>query len=157
MNPIPSNIKLAASLIILAIGISGCNSRNSLVELGIVSIETKSSKNIKILWMDVYKDGEDIIVYGVVRRRSRSSYPLKTHVDATILSSDGKVLQEARTPDIYVPRFVRGKGINFKRFEVSFPNVPGNFTIRAAAHSEKHNYINRGPFPHRNSRLAYRI
>jgi hypothetical protein len=114
---------------------SGCNSRNSLVEQGIVSIETKPSKKVKILWMDVYKDGEDIIVYGVVRRRSHTSYPLKTHVDATILSPDGKVLQEAHTSDIYVPRFVPGKGINFKRFEIRFPDMPGNFSVQAVVHS----------------------
>ena len=136
MNNKSSNIAIAAALSILAIVISGCSSRNSLVEQGIASVETKPSKNVEILWTDVYKDGEDIIVYGVVRRRSHTSYPLKTHVDAAILTPDGKVLREAHTPDIYVPRFVPDKGINFKRFEVRFPDVPGNFSVQAAAHSE---------------------
>jgi hypothetical protein len=147
------NIVAVAALSILAIAISGCSSRNSLVEQGIALVETKPSKNIDILRTDVYKDGEDIIVYGVVRRRRHTSYPLKTHVDATILSPDGKVLQEARTPDIYVPRFVRGKGFNFKRFKVRFPNVSGNFSVIAVAHSEEHDHINREPFPARNSPL----
>jgi hypothetical protein len=136
VNNKSSNIAIAAALSILAIMISGCNSRNSLVEQGIASIETKPSKNVEILWMDVFRDGEEIIVCGVVRRRYHTLYPLKTHVDAAILTTDGKVLREAHTPDIYVPRFVPGKGINFKRFEVRFPDMPGNFSVQAAVHSE---------------------
>lgn len=73
MNNKSSSIAVVAALSILAIIISGCSSRNSLVEQGIASIETKPSKNIKILWTDVYKDDENIIVYGVVRRRSHTS------------------------------------------------------------------------------------
>lgn len=136
MNNKPSNIAVVAALSILAIVMSGCSSRNSLVEQGIASIETKPSKKVKILWMDVYRDGEEIIVYGVVRRRSHTLYPLKTHVNVAILSPDRKVLREARTPDIYVPRFTPGKGINWKRFEVRFPDMPGNFRVQAAVHSE---------------------
>ncbi|MFC1603932.1 hypothetical protein ACFL5F_02795 [Planctomycetota bacterium] len=136
MNNKFSSIAVTAALSILAIVISGCNSRISLVEQGIASVETKPSKNVEILWTDVFRDGNEIIVYGVVRRRHHTIYPLKTHVDATILTPDGKVLREAHTPDIYVPRFVPGKGINFKRFEIRFPDMPGNFSVKAAVHSE---------------------
>jgi hypothetical protein len=135
VNNKPSNIAVAAALSILAIVISGCSSRNSLVEQGIASVETKPSKKVEILWTDVYKDGEEIIVYGVVRRCSHTSYPLRTHVVATILTPDGKNLREGRSPDIYVPRFLPGKGINFKRFEIHFKDVPGNFSVQAVVHS----------------------
>ena len=83
-------------------------------------------------------DGEEIIICRIVRRRYHTLYPLKTHVDAVILTPDGKVFKEARTPDIYVPRFVQGKGINFKRFEIRFPDVPGNFSVQAAVCGEWH-------------------
>ena len=136
MNNKSSSIAVVTALSILAIAMSGCSSRNSLVEQGIASIETKPSNTVEILWMDVFRDGEEIIVCGVVRRRHHTLYPLKTHVDAAILTPDGKVLREARTPDIYVPRFVPGKGINFKRFEIRFPDIPGNFSVRAVAHNE---------------------
>lgn len=128
-------IAVVAALSIPVIVMSGCSSRNSLVDQGIASVETKPSKKVEILWTDVYKDGEDIIVYGVVRRRSHTSYLLKTHVVATMLTPDGKVLREAHTPDIYVPRFLPGKGVNFKRFEIHFPDVPGNFSVQATVHS----------------------
>jgi hypothetical protein len=118
---------------------SGCSgSRVSLVDQGIVSVEAKPSKNVGILWTDVYQDGEDIIVYGVVQRRSHTSYPLKTHVDVAILSPDGEVLQEARTPDVYVPRRIPGKGINWNRFEVRFPDILHNSRVQAVAHSGLH-------------------
>jgi hypothetical protein len=121
---------------------SGCGgSRVSLVDQGIVSVETKASKNVGILWTDVYQDGEDIIVYGVVQRSSHTSYPIKTHVDVTILSPDGEVLQEVRTPDILVPRRIPGKGINWKRFEVRFPDIPHNSRVQAVAHSGLHEIL----------------
>ena len=41
-------------------------------------------------------------------------------------------LKEARTPDIYIPMFVPGKYITWKRFEMFFPDVPGNFSVKAA-------------------------
>lgn len=130
----PLAITVVIALGTLVIIIPGCTSRNSLVEQGIASVETQPSKKVEILWTDVYKEGEDIIIYGVVRRRSHTSYPLKTYVAATMLTPDGRVLREARTPDIYVPRFLPGKGVNFKRFEIRFPNVTGNFSIQAAVH-----------------------
>ncbi len=136
MKTKPSNIAVTAALSILAIVISGCSNRISLVEQGVASVETKPSKNVEILWIDVLRDGEEIMVCGVVRRRYHTLYPLKTHVDAAILTPDGKVLREAHTPDIYVPMFVPCKGINWKRFEVRFPDMPGNFSVQAAAHSE---------------------
>ena len=136
MNNKSSSIAVVTALSILAIAMSGCGSRNSLVEQGIASVETKPSKTVEILWMDVLRDGEEIVVYGVVRRRHHTTYPLKTHVDAAILTPDGKVIQEAHTPDIYVPRFVPDKGINFKRFEIRFPDIPGNFSVKATAHNE---------------------
>jgi hypothetical protein len=118
---------------------SGCSgSQISLVDQGIVSVEAKPSKNVGILWTDVYQDGEDIVVYGVVRRRSHTSYPLKTHVDVTILSPDGEVLQEVRTPDIYVARRIPGKGINWNRLEVRLPDIPHNSRVQAVAHSGSH-------------------
>ena len=136
MNNKSSNIAIAAALTILAITMSGCSSQNSLVKQGIASVETKPSKKVEILWTDVFRESEEIRVCGVVRRRHHTIYPLKTHVDSAILTPDGKVLREARTPDIYVPRFVPRKGINWKRFEIRFPDMPGNFNVRAAAHSE---------------------
>jgi hypothetical protein len=123
--------------------ISGCaTNRIDLADKGIVSVETVPSKRVNILWTDVYQDGEDILVYGVVQRLSHTSYPIKTHVDITILSPDGMVLQEARTPDIYVPRRIPGKGISWERFQVRFPDIPPqgsrvNMVVHGGKHEDK--------------------
>jgi len=136
MNSNSLFIAFAVALSAAIAPISGCSSnRNSLIGQGIVSVETKPSKNVRILWTDVYRDGEDIIVYGAVQRCSHTSYPLKTHVDVTILTPDGTIVQEVRTQDIYVPKHISGKGINWERFEVHFTDIPENFRVQAVVHS----------------------
>jgi hypothetical protein len=132
---------VAMVLSMLTAVISGCaGNRISLVDQGAISVETKPSESVRILWTDVYQDGEDIIVYGAVRRRSHTSYPLTTHVDVMILAPDGEVLQEARTQDIYVPRRIPGKGVNWKRFEARFSSMPPQGSlVRLVSHSGLHN------------------
>ncbi len=128
---------------VLPVVISGCGGNLvSLQDKNFVQVETMPSERVKILWTDVYQDGEDILVYGVVQRLSHTSYPIKTHVDITILSPDGTVLQEARTPDIYVPRRIPGKGINWERFQVRLPDIPPqgsrvNMVVHSGSHGDK--------------------
>lgn len=123
----------------LLVTMSGCtHSHISLVDQGIISVETESSENAKILWSDVYQDKEGIVVYGVIERCGHTTYPLETHLDITVLSMEGKVLQEAQTPDIYLPRRIPGKGINWKRFRVRFPEIPQASTVQLVPHSGIH-------------------
>ena len=50
--------------------ISGCvTNRVSLVDESMVSVEKQGNETVEILWTDVYQDGEDTVVYGVIRRR----------------------------------------------------------------------------------------
>jgi hypothetical protein len=135
-----SAVTVTLGFSVLPVVISGCaTNRTDVVEKGSVSVETVSSKKVKILWTDVYQDGEDFAVYGVVQRGSHTSYPIKTHVDITILSPDGTVLQEARTPDTYVPRRIPGKGISWERFQVRFADIPPQGSrVNVVVHSGKH-------------------
>ncbi len=121
--------------------ISGCvTNRISLADEGLVWVETVPSKKVKILWTDVYEDGNDVVVYGVLRRIGHSSFPFNIHVDVTVFSPDGKVLYENRTQEIGVPRRVVGKGVDWKRFEVRFPEqIPEGSSIRAVCHADPHN------------------
>lgn len=132
---------IGIALGVLMAFIPGCaTNRIDLVDKGLVSVETVPSKRVNILWTDVYQDGNDMVVYGVVQRRSYTSYPLKTHVDIAVLSPEGTVLQETRTQDIYVPRRIPGKGINWKRFEVRFPSIPAEGSkVSIVTHSDSHN------------------
>ena len=138
-------VSLVISMVfgILTIAISGCAAnRSDLVDKGIVSVETAPSKKVKILWTRVYQNGEDFVVYGVVQRRNHTSYPIRIHVDITILAGDDTIQQETRTPDIYVSRRRPGKGINWTRFRVRFPGTPAegsrvNMVVHSAAHNAK--------------------
>lgn len=125
----------------LLVTISGCaTNRVSLVDEGLVSVETVPSKKVEILWTDVYEDGNDVVVYGVVQQHSYSGATVDVHVDITILSNDGAKLQEHRTADIRVPRRRHGKGVDWKRFEVRFPGTfPEGATVKMVVHAGSHN------------------
>lgn len=134
-----SFLMVVASLSAITAAVSGCaTNRVSLVDEGIVSVETVSSDKVRLLWTDVYDDGKDLVVRGVVKRRSYTSYPLKTHVDVAVLSPDGTILQQARSADIYVPSHRPGKTVNWKRFEVRFPEIPQDSKVRMVVHSGRH-------------------
>ena len=140
MNRILSVTTIISALGMAALFIGGCaTNRVDLVDKGLVSVETVPSEKVKILWTDVYLDGEETIVYGVIQRRSHTSYPLRTHVDVTVYSSEGKTLHEARTQDIYVPGRIPGKGISWKRVKIRLPEIPPqNSMISMTVHSGEH-------------------
>jgi hypothetical protein len=76
----------------------------------------------------------------VLRRRDTVGLPIKAHVDITIQSPDGKVLNEGRSSDVYVPRRIIGRGQSLQRFRVSFPQIPPQGSlVRLVSHSGPHN------------------
>ena len=98
-------------------------------------IEMSSSKNIKLLWADSHQADDTLIIHGALRRMHSGSAPMTAHVDVQILTDDGQVLQEARTPDMAVPRNQPGKSGKIERFEVVLNNVSAeDVTIVLSAH-----------------------
>ncbi|MHC4645871.1 MAG: hypothetical protein ACYTBJ_10225 [Planctomycetota bacterium] len=137
--------RLSTAIVTIGFGvlsaiISGCaTNRTDLVDEGIVSVETVPSERVKVLWTDVYQDGQDWVVYGVLHRRSQTSCPIRAHVDISILSADGTILEEARTEEIHVAGHVPGKGINWTPFQVRFPgSPPKNSNVRLVVHDGLH-------------------
>lgn len=105
--------------------ISGCaTNRIDLVDKGLVSVETVPCKNVAIYGTTVYQEGENLLVYGFLRRRSHSGFPTKVHVEAKILSSDRTVLDEACSPVIRVSAHRTRKHLSSSRFRVRFENIP---------------------------------
>ena len=110
---------------ILTIVISGCaTDRVDLVDSGVLSLEQHTTGKVYIVWSDAYEDGDGFVVTGVLRRRDTVGLPIKVYVDVTILSPDGKVLDEGRSSDIYVPRHIIDRAQSLRRFRVRFPSIP---------------------------------
>jgi len=112
-------------LVMLAMLLSGCaNNRINLVDSSVLTLEKQASGKVYIAWCDAYKNEEGITVTGVLRRRDNIGLPIKKHVDVTILSPEGTILNKARSPDYYIPRDIIGRFEKLQRFTVCFPNVP---------------------------------
>lgn len=110
---------------LLTVVISGCaTDRVDLVDAGVLSLEQHTTGKVYIAWSDAYEDGDGFVVTGVLRRRDTVGLPIKTHVDITIESPDGTIIDESRSSDVHVPRRIMGRGQSFKRFKVWFPNIP---------------------------------
>ncbi len=131
---------IGVGFVMLAIFLSGCaENRINLMDSGLLTLEKQASGKVYIAWCDAYKDEKGIVVTGVLRRRDHIGLPIKKHVDVTILTPEGTVLDEARSPDYYIPRDVIGKFERFQRFQVCFPNVPPQGSlIRVVARSGRY-------------------
>ncbi len=116
---------IGVGLLMLAIFFSGCAENwINLVDSGVITLEKQASGKVYIAWCDAYKNEDGITVMGILRRRDHIGLPIKKYVDVTILSLEGTVLNEARSPDYYIPRDIIGRFERLQRFIMSFPNMP---------------------------------
>jgi hypothetical protein len=139
-NASTMNITMVISLLFAVI--SGCatSKRVDLVRSGVLDMELARTGKAYIAWGGAYKEGDGFVVTGVLRRRDRVGGPIKTHVDVTILSPDGTVIDEARSSDVYVSRRITGRGFrSFGRFKVRFESIPAEASlVRVVSHSGRH-------------------
>jgi len=138
--------KVLKSVTIIVLGlltavISGCaTDRVDLVDAGVLSLEQHTTGKVYIAWSDAYEDGDGFVVTGVLRRRDTVGLPIKTHVDITIQSPDGTIIDESRSSDVHVPRRITGRGQSLQRFRVRFPNIPTEGSkVSIVTHSGSHN------------------
>jgi hypothetical protein len=121
--------------------ISGCTANLiDLVDSGLINLEQSKTGKVYIAWSCAYEQDNGFVISGVLRRRDSVGMPVKTHVDVTVLSPDGTIVDEARSSDVYVSRRVTGRGyLSFERFEVRLRSTPvrGSF-IRVVSHSGRH-------------------
>lgn len=126
---------------ILTTVISGCAAnRVDLVDSGVLSLTQQSTGKVYIAWSGAYEQDDGFVITGVLRRRDHVGLPIKTHVDVTILSPDGTILDEARSSDVCVSRRITGRSyLSFERFKVRFPSVPAKgSSVRLVSHSGQH-------------------
>lgn len=132
-----------AALLVVVISACTAANRTDLVKSGIVTIEQQKTGKAYIAWSSAYEKEGDLVITGVLRRRDRVGRAIKTHVDVTIVSPDGTVLDEVRSADIRVSRRITGRSYkSFERFKVRIPGVPAKGSlVRLVSHSGKHDDV----------------
>jgi len=125
---------------ILTVVISGCaTDKIDLVDNGMLSLKQHTTGKVYIAWSNAYKEGDDLVVTGVLRRRDTVGIPIKAHVDITIQSPDGTIIDESHSSDVHVPRRIIGRGQSLQRFKVRFPSIPAEGSkVSIVTHSGSH-------------------
>ena len=127
---------------LLAFLIPGCAmNRVDLVDAGKLSLEQHNTGKVYIAWSGAYEQDDGFVISGVLRRRDSVGAAIRTHVDVTVLSPDGTILDEARSSDIYVARRITGRSyLSFERFKVCLADIPvAGSSVRLVSHSGRHN------------------
>ncbi len=127
---------------VISVVISGCAAnRINLVDTGVLSLEQRNMSKVYIAWSGAYEQNDGFVITGVLRRRDRVGVAIRTHVDVTVLSPDGTIMDEACSSDVCVSRGIAGRShLSFERFKVRFPNIPvGGSSVRLVSHSGRHN------------------
>lgn len=132
---------ITTGLSVLMTVISGCAAaRTDLVDTGVLTLEKQRGGKVYIAWSSAYEQDDGLVISGVLRRHDHVGNAIKTHVDVTILSPDGRVIDTARSNEVYVPRRITGRGQSLKRFRVHLPNLPPRGSlVRMTSHSGPHN------------------
>ncbi|NQT03450.1 MAG: hypothetical protein HQ580_15595 [Planctomycetes bacterium] len=136
------SLVVAMVLGMLNVLISGCAAnRVDLVDNGVLRLEQRNMGKVYIAWSGAYEQDDGFVITGVLRRRDHVGMPIRTHVDVTVLSPDGTILDEARSSDVYVARHITGRSyLSFERFKVRFTNIPAmGSSVRVVSHSGRHN------------------
>ena len=109
-----------------------------LVDAGVLNLEQHTTGKVYIAWSDAYGDG--FVVTGVLRRRDTVGLPIKTHVDITIQSPDGTIIDKSRSSDVHVSKRIIGRGQSLQRFKVRFPKMPPQGSlVHLVSHNGLHN------------------
>ncbi len=129
-----SVLTTAMVLSILIACVPGCTTnRINLADTGELSVQTVPSKRVEILWADVYQEGDNLVVSGVVQRFRRNGTPLKTH-DVVVVTLGLKNLVMAspmKNTSLNCKYLMHGMGpwwLNYNMFVVA-QRVRPQFTV----------------------------
>jgi len=98
--------------------ISGCAAKRvDLVDAGVLTLEPHAAGNVSIAWSSACKDNDGFVMAGVLTRHDHVGLPTRAHVDATILSPDGRTLDTACSK----PQANHRPGSELQAFQHPFP------------------------------------
>lgn len=89
----------ASSLLLLALGsvVTGCIApQDDLVRTGKINVQREQGGLFDILVPSVWRDGKTMVVSGTLVRRTQAMGPIPGHLDITVLSPEGRMLNESR-------------------------------------------------------------
>ena len=131
-------VAVATGLGVLTTVISSCTTnRVDLVKSGVLTLEKQAAGKVYIAWSDAYEQAGGLRITGVLMRHDHVGMPIRAHVDATIVSPDGQILDTACSKTVYVPRRITGRGQSLKRFNIRLPRVPPQgSSVRLVCHSD---------------------
>lgn len=130
-------LRILFVLMILSVSITGWACASNCVNLlkdGTLKLETISSRGYYISKVHANQVNDELEITGKVKRRSYSGTG-GGHVDITIISPDGEVLEKLST--FYVPRMIPSRRMHTResRFEVRLPTIPPTGSkVRVAYH-----------------------
>ncbi|MGB2821007.1 MAG: hypothetical protein WBF17_08500 [Phycisphaerae bacterium] len=139
----PVAIARVAALASAAIAISGCCQTGvNLTAAGSVSVESPPDERARVVWAEVWQDGDETVVTGRLVRRGVSSCPLTGHVDVTFFDAGGKLLKKASSLEAGLRRTSPGKGPHLSPFRLRLKLiVPENaravIAYRGGAHEDE--------------------
>ncbi|MDY6861880.1 MAG: hypothetical protein SV062_02715, partial [Thermodesulfobacteriota bacterium] len=100
-----------------------------------VQIELLHSKRFIILKGYIFKDEDNIIVTGKVRRRS-NAFGISGHVDIEILDTEGNITEKQSIP--HYPRIVRRRGGEDASFSTVLKSIVAKNSVVRIAYHEQH-------------------
>ncbi len=136
-----STVAATALFITIASVVSGCaTNRVDLVDAGVVTIDQQAAGKVYVAWSSAHECEDGMVITGVLRRSDHIGSPIKAHVDVTVISPGGRVVDTARSNHVYVPRRRTGRGQSLQRFTVRLPDIPPRgSSVRLVSHSGLHN------------------
>lgn len=131
-----SKLLLFAAALSTAV-ISGCASKASCLHNHKITTGKTDSALVRISYVDVLHEGDTLTVSGAVKGSGQSSQSTTAHLDISVLDEQGKLIKQAKSDEIHVPRRQIGNGPGFVRFKVIIPmDVQQNITVHAQPHTE---------------------
>ena len=126
------------TLVFTLVTVIGCSSAPDLIRRNQLHLEKHDADKVRAIWLCVREKGAGIEVSGALRRNDHTGAIIKTHVDVTVLSPDGKVLAEERSSDQRIPCNRVGAGSQrFKHFSVPIHTMPpAGSLIRTVVHAQ---------------------
>ena len=128
--------KIFTLTMVAALFMSGCSLNSAaLTDERTVSIERLHSKVKGIYFHDVhaYRDGNELVISGNVKRRYTSIPGNTGHVDVAIVAPDGKVVESVSAA--YSPKAISKRSHPGSHFEVRLPiDLQKGSTVKVAIH-----------------------